>query len=137
MRLTRATSADALGFNMTSMIDIVFLLIIFFMAVSHLSRKQDAALQLIEVSEGGKKVDSSFILNVDAQQRLMLGSREVTMTEILNRLNQEIEALGGDADRLVLRVRFDRNQDSVRMNELMTQVARLGITDIQLSVNQR
>lgn len=137
MRLSRSTSAETLGFNMTSMIDIVFLLIIFFMAVSHLSRTQDASLNLVEVSSGSKKVESSFILNVDREQRILIGSREVTIDEVLNRLSEEIQNLGGDPDRLVLRVRFDRQQDSVRMNELMTQVSQLGITDIQLSVVQR
>lgn len=122
---------------MTSMIDIVFLLIIFFMAVSHLSQSRDAALKLVEVSQGGQKLDSSFVLNVDQQQRLLINSRPVSMEEILGRLQQEIERAGGDPERIVLRIRFDRQQDSLRMNELMTQVSRLGITDIQLSVNQR
>ena len=72
MRLSRSTSAETLGFNMTSMIDIVFLLIIFFMAVSHLSRTQDASLNLVEVSSGSKKVESSFINQISIVEFISL-----------------------------------------------------------------
>lgn len=136
MRLSRAAKVETLGFNMTSMIDIVFLLIIFFMAVAHLSKTQDAALQLVEVSTGGKKIESSFVLNVNADQDLLIGSRKISVAQLLERLNEEIEKVG-DPSRFVLRIRLDKKQDSVRLNELMTQVSTLGITDVQLSVNQR
>jgi len=54
MRLAARHSGNTLGFNMTAMIDIVFLLIIFFMAVSQFNRTLDSQLQLTEVTEGGK-----------------------------------------------------------------------------------
>lgn len=137
MRLSRNRWASTLGFNMTSMIDIVFLLIIFFMAVSQFNRSQDSQLTLAEIQAGGITVESSFILDIDSQQRLWIGGKMVSLPQLIQRLTQEIETSGGDPSRFVVRIRCDRNQDSVRLNEVMNQLAGIGVVDIQLAVNKK
>lgn len=122
---------------MTSMIDIVFLLIIFFMAVSQFNRKMDAQLQLAEVAEGGANVESTFIINVDAKQRLLLSGEYVSLEQLTQRVQSEIRASGRSADQLIVRIRCDRQQDSLRLNEVMERLSLLGIVEIQLAVNRR
>lgn len=137
MRLAARHSGSTLGFNMTSMIDIVFLLIIFFMAVSQFNRNLDAQLRLTEVEEGGTKVDSTFVINIDAQQRLLLGSEFLTLEQLTQRVLSEVRKSGRTAEQLVVRIRCDRQQDSSRLNELMERLSSLGIVEIQLAVNRR
>jgi len=137
MRLAARHSGGTLGFNMTSMIDIVFLLIIFFMAVSQFNRTMDAQLQLTEVREGGEALESSFIVNIDAQQRYLVGGKWVTLDQLVQTLLDEIRRSGRPADQWIVRVRCDRQQDSARLNELVQRLARVGVTDMQLSVNRQ
>jgi len=119
------------------MIDIVFLLIIFFMAVSQFNRNLDAQLRLTEVEEGGTKVDSTFVINIDAQQRLLLGGEFLTLEQLTQRVLSEVRKSGRTAEQLVVRIRCDRQQDSSRLNELMERLSSLGIVEIQLAVNRR
>ncbi len=137
MRLAARNSGTPLGFNMTAMIDIVFLLIIFFMAVSQFNRTLDAQLELAEVNEGGQTVESSFIVNIDSQQRLVVGGKLASLEQVAQMVQAEIRRSGRPAEQLIVRVRCDRHQDSTKLNEVTSRLSRLGITDIQLSVNRR
>lgn len=122
---------------MTSMIDIVFLLIIFFMAVSQFNRNLDAQLHLTEVDEGGTKVESTFVINIDAEQRLVVGGEYLSLEQLTQRVLNDIRQSGRPADQLIVRIRCDRQQDSSRLNQLMERLSRLGIVEIQLAVNRR
>ncbi|MBL8890236.1 MAG: biopolymer transporter ExbD [Planctomycetaceae bacterium] len=122
---------------MTSMIDIVFLLIIFFMAVSQFNRNMDAQLQLTEVADGGAKVESTFVINIDAKQQLLVSGEYVSLEQLTERVQNEIRTSGRPADQLIVRIRCDRQQDSLRLNEVMERLSFLGIIEIQLAVNRR
>jgi len=137
MRLAARHSGSALGFNMTSMIDIVFLLIIFFMAVSQFNRNLDAQLQLTEVDEGGTKAESTFVVNIDAEQRLVVGGEYLSLEQLTQRVLNDVRQSGRPADQLIVRIRCDRQQDSSRLNQLMERLSSLGIVEIQLAVNRR
>lgn len=137
MRLTRKQHQSALGFNMTSMIDIVFLLIIFFMAVSQISKNYQRQVELPVVLKGGQKVESEFTVNVSADRTLRIGAKELTMSQLIEEVRKEIGRRGIRPSQLVVRLRFDRNQDSSSMNELELQLGQIGITEIQLSVIQQ
>lgn len=137
MRLAARHSGSTLGFNMTSMIDIVFLLIIFFMAVSQFNRNLDAQLQLTEVDDGGTNVESTFVINIDKQQRLLVGGEYLSLEQLTQKVLSDVRQSGRSADHLVVRIRCDRQQDSTRLNELMEQLSSLGIVEIQLAVNRR
>jgi biopolymer transport protein ExbD len=137
MRLAARHSVSTLGFNMTSMVDIVFLLIIFFMAVSQFNRNADSQLLLTEVEEGGTKFESSFIINIDSKQRFLLRGEPVTLEQLTQRVQQEIRSSGRSAEQMVVRIRCDRQQDSARLNQLMERLSSLGIVEIQLAVNRR
>ncbi|MDP1560817.1 MAG: biopolymer transporter ExbD [Pirellulaceae bacterium] len=137
MRLAARHSGSTLGFNMTSMIDIVFLLIIFFMAVSQFNRNLDAQLQLTEVDDGGTKVESTFVINIDKQQRLLVGGEYLSLEQLTQKVLNDVRQSGRSPDQLVVRIRCDRQQDSTRLNELMERLSSLGIVEIQLAVNRR
>jgi biopolymer transport protein ExbD len=137
MRLAARHSGSTLGFNMTSMIDIVFLLIIFFMAVSQFNRNLDAQLQLTEVDEGGTKVESTFVINIDSQQRILVSGEYLSLDQLAQRVLNDLQQNGRTAEQLVVRIRCDRQQDSSRLNELMERLSSLGIVEIQLAVNRR
>jgi len=137
VRLAGPNSGSTLGFNMTAMIDIVFLLIIFFMAVSQFNRNLEADVRLAEIDEGGRTLETSFVINIDAQQRLVVGGKRVDLEQVTQLLLTELQRSGLPPESLVVRVRCDRHQDSSRLNQLMERLSRLGIVEIQLAVNRR
>lgn len=137
MRLTRKQHQSALGFNMTSMIDIVFLLIIFFMAVSQISKNYQRQVELPSVAIGWEKLSSEFTVNVASDQTMRIGARQVDMPQLIEKIREEIVSRNIQPSQMLVRIRFDKNQDSSRLNQLELQLGQLGVTDLQYSVIQR
>ena len=115
MRVPNNLARGSLGFNMTPMIDVVLLLIIFFLVSSHLVR-QDSQLELEELSlptaHSGQPADkhqlSRVVVNVLPDQesggRIMVGGRLMRGREL-----GELIAYGNRVGRrLEVRIRNDR-----------------------------
>ena len=96
MRIPSNVRQREFGFNMTPMIDIVFLLIIFFLVSSHLARQEARwQLELPEAGSGdlitadGKR---QIYVNLRGDQRrgttILVHGRVVTATELERRLSK-------------------------------------------------
>jgi biopolymer transport protein ExbD len=120
MQVPRHRRKSEFGFNMTPMIDVVFLLIIFFLVSSHLA-KQESQLQLpLPVAESGieAQVDNAprVVVNVRSDGSILLAGTPVTPDELQRRLGFERErraaqqptADNADGGSLQVRVRGDR-----------------------------
>ena len=74
MRLPQQHRRREVGFNMTPMIDIVFLLLIFFMTVTQASRIKEEQLELPQQEGSRDKETSSLTINIRQDgQLVMLG----------------------------------------------------------------
>ncbi|MBW3596672.1 MAG: biopolymer transporter ExbD [Planctomycetes bacterium] len=99
---------EAPSLNLTSMIDVVFLLIIFFMVGTKFTEmERKIALQVPQVNDAGALAPApeKFVVNVYSDGRLSLDREMVTLEQLSARLAQarsEYEGLGvivrGDAD---------------------------------------
>jgi biopolymer transport protein ExbD len=91
--------------NLTPLIDIVFLLLVFFMLTSHFVREEALNIEL-PVAESGEAVEADARLEVviDAQGQLLIHDHYVEMESLEQTLR---EALQGRADKVV-RIRGDR-----------------------------
>ncbi|NLE37816.1 MAG: biopolymer transporter ExbD, partial [Pirellulaceae bacterium] len=84
MRVPNNLSRGGLGFNMTPMIDVVFLLIIFFLVSSHLAR-QEVQLELdlpaavsgrqADEKEGVRRVVVNILPEARDDRRIMVGGQ--------------------------------------------------------------
>ena len=81
MRIPSHLRSGALGFNMTPMIDVVFLLIIFFLVSSHLAKQEvQMQLPLPTAESGNQRVEDDvprLTVNVLSDGTLMLSGRHV------------------------------------------------------------
>jgi biopolymer transport protein ExbD len=95
--------------NMTPMIDVTFLLIIFFLLSSHLAQQEtQLELDLPSAASGRQAVEDRrprLSVNVRPDGTIMLGSTEAKPTDIARRLSIERERLGSD---LEVRIRAAR-----------------------------
>ncbi len=120
---------------MTPMIDIVFLLIIFFMTVSQISRSIDQPLQLPDVGAGGQPPETVDItINLDAGGQLMVVGQVRSLEQLVQALTRELRQVDNQPGRLRILVRCDRDCPGRHVNELLGRLEMLGIRQVRVSV---
>ena len=135
MKLARPRRLTSTGMNMTPMIDIVFLLIIFFMTVSQISRVTEQPVRLPHVDDGGEKLQSVAItINIDRSGNYIAGGKQHSLEMLKTALSGELQRLDGDSGRLRVLVRSDRRVSGKYVNDLIEVLEPLGVRDIRISV---
>jgi biopolymer transport protein ExbD len=135
MRVPSNLSSGTLGFNMTPMIDVVFLLIIFFLVSSHLAKQEvQFPLPLPTADSGSESLDESsarLTVNVMLDGSLLLAGRQVTPDDLGRRLRDKLQDAGPN---LQVRIRSDRGAPYRYVEPIMLACARTGIWDVSFSV---
>ena len=119
---------------MTPMIDVVFLLIIFFLVSSHLA-KQENAIQL-DLPEANSGIDDqtetdSIVVNVLADGSWKVAGVTVDENKLSDNLRQRMLASNGT---LQLKIRTDENVGYQSLEPVLRSAANTGIGDIVFSV---
>ena len=118
------------------MIDIVFLLIIFFMTVSQITRVVDQPMQLPNVNIGASKsVPTTVTINVDKDGVLIVSGKRFTLDRTLGTLKNTLEQVNNDPSRVKIEIRCDRRCTGRHVNELMTGLSEIGFTNIRAAVS--
>ena len=134
MRVPRVLRSGEVGFNMTPMIDVVFLLIIFFLVSSHLA-KQEAQMELpLPVADSGEDSDDQsrrLTLNVTSDGSMLLAGRHLDRDELKQRLKQARDEHGQDVE---IRIRGDRSVPYSAISPIMLSCARTGIWKVTFGV---
>lgn len=133
MRVPQLQRNGDLGFNMTPMIDVVFLLIIFFLVSSHLAR-QEAQLALpLPIAESGAELSaaSRVIVNVTRDGRLQLAGRPVAAEQLVARL---AEARATHGELLEVKIRTDRQVAYAEVQPILLACNQAGIGNISFGV---
>ncbi len=135
MRVPQHLRSGDLGFDMTPMIDVVFLLIIFFLVSSHLAR-QEAQMELpLPFADSGVAADEiagrRLTLNVTGEGAMVLAGRPVSRDELSRRLVAAHQAAGGE---LEVRIRGNRDVPYRHIAPIMLSCARTGIWNVTIGV---
>ncbi len=122
---------------MTPMIDIVFLLIIFFMTVSQLNQNMMPMVQL-PISEIGNNSSNSaaLVLDLDASGRLKFGSAVVEQTELKGFLQLQKDRFQNDHGLPKVKVRCDAQCETQHVNYVFDQMSELGFQFVSIAVNK-
>ncbi len=135
MRLSKHRSSRSVGFNMTPMIDIVFLLIIFFMTVSQITRVTDYPLPLPRVTDGDlAPVTATVTINLDQTGAVFLGGNQLSLQDALRAVENQLSKVDNDPDRIRIQIRCDRNCECGNVNRLLKRLANLGFKQIRAAV---
>lgn len=118
---------------MTPMIDVVFLLIIFFLVSSHLAR-QDALELDLPVAESARQDDlevKKLTINVLEDGTLMMGGIELPPEQIETRVRGELDRQGKS---IAVRIRGSRNAPFGNVEPIMVACAKAGVWDVSHAV---
>ena len=109
MRAPTVPRSRTIGLNMTPMIDIVFLLIIFFLVSSHLAQQEtNVELALPAAASGAEPTDEEtprVTISLLPQGQILLSGNRLDIGQLEQRLRVENNAEQGD---LEVRIRADR-----------------------------
>ena len=143
MRVPNSYRRRPLGFNMTPMIDVVFLLIIFFLVSSHLVKQEaQMPLKLPRADSGPTANDDEgqrVIINVLADGRVLLSGNAVSRAQLQKRLAAEYAAYRRQENRddLEIRIRSDREVPYAHVEPILLACARAGIWNVTFAVYRR
>jgi biopolymer transport protein ExbD len=121
--------------NMTPMIDVVFLLIIFFLVSSHLVRQQNQwPVDLPTAAVGERAVDDErprVVVNVLPDGGLRVEGSPATPEDLVDLLRAQRSEHGGDVE---VRVRGDKATAYANVEPILTQAAKAGLWNVTLTV---
>lgn len=135
MKLSRKRAHHALSFNMTPMIDIVFLLIIFFMTVSQITRTVDHPVQLPRVVAGASESKTATVtININQKGAVIVAGKTLTLDEVAKALQSQLKKMDDDPDRIRIQIRCDRNCLSKAVNQLVNRLSKMGFKKVRCAV---
>ncbi len=134
MRAPNLLAAGSPSINMTPMIDVVFLLIIFFLVSSHLAKQENQVeLDLPTAASGLHDLDSRehVTVNILASGQWQMAGVMIDEPAARARLRQRTMQT---SQPLQLKIRTDRGVPYERIEPLLRAAAASGIGDIAFSV---
>ena len=127
-----------LRFNITPMIDVVFLLIIFFLVASYFIRsEQSREVELPVASKGQSDEISSphrLTITIEPDGHLSVGGVQMSEKQILKRIEELHEAETSDGKSPEVRIRSDRNARFGSIRTLIEHCAAHNIRSIRFAV---
>jgi len=138
MRVPANAIRRTVSFNMTPMIDVVFLLIIFFLVSSHLAQRENRIeLDLPVAAKGQEDLPSEsrrITVNVLANGTILVAGREVAVTSLAQIFG---DATKIDSDNVQIRIRGDRSVTYDKVSPIMKSAVDAGIWNVTFAVVER
>ncbi len=130
MSRNRRQVTRMIALEITPMIDVVFLLIIFFMTTAQFVAQTRAYLDLpLEAGEQEEEAaEAGLVINLTVDGDIIVASQTVTVDELSDLVNEETarqQSKGSEVTRLLIRA--DRRADSTQLNEVVSRLQTLGV----------
>jgi biopolymer transport protein ExbD len=122
--------------NLTPLIDVVFLLLIFFMVSTTFEHQSRIQIELPEATaEPSKPEDESLEILIDAQGRYFLGDQQVVNTE-LKTLKGAIRKMLGAREVMPVIIRADARTPHQAVVRALDATSQLGLVNISLATSK-
>ena len=143
MRFTRKKHQHGdFGVVVTSLLDVNFLLIMFFLMTAHFQRETHALLNLPRET-GEKEVqpdEAGLVVNLNAAGEVIVSNKTISMDELRQRVREQIDtpaldgaASGGSRMPLKLMIRADREARSEDLNRVVLLLREQGVGTIRVA----
>lgn len=122
---------------MTPMIDVVFLLIIFFLVSSHLARQESQLPLPLPMAESGEEVVENrdrVVVNLLSDGSIMFAGRKVDSDELQRRLSNEVAA---GKSNLEVRIRSDRFVAFQFVQPILLAISKARVNEVTFAVTKR
>ena len=128
--------SDEPDVNLTPLIDVVFLLLIFFMVSTTFEHQSRIQVELPEASaEPTTPEAESLEIIVDAQGRYFIGEEQVVNTQLKTLMGAITKVIGERTDMPVI-VRADANSPHQSVVTVLDATSQLGLTRISLATTK-
>jgi biopolymer transport protein ExbD len=120
---------EEVGFQLAPMIDMTFLLLVFFMVTTKITRDQMKMIIALPVAFAAKQPDDLSgrdIINVDAEGQIFAGERPLSSAQLKTYLKQRLI----DVPPLRIYVRADANTDVKIIKQIMGACAEAGAIEV-------
>lgn len=135
MIVPRAKTRGRAGINMTPMIDVVFLLVIFFLVSSHLVRQENQIELLLPAAASGEDdidlLTPRVTISVQPDGTLWLTGRTIPASSLAGRLGQ---LRGEQGDGLEVRIRAGRELTWSAVEPILLACTEAGVWNVTWSV---
>ena len=133
MKLYTAQKKHNTQINIASLIDVVFLLIIFFMAVSHITTTEAIPLDLPEADTALDVLQSTkdnLIINIDTRGRVFIESQSYSAAQ----LESLLTGLKANAADTKITIRSDRKTQWSKVRSVMSSCTMKGFSNKSVRV---
>jgi len=130
MRAPATNRGRSLRFNITPLIDIVFLLVIFFLVSTHFvnsEHREEVALPEATESDERPAAPRRLVINVLVDGALRVNGRAVTIDDVRQLIAEEVAAGTDDYE---VQIRGDRDVPYDKVEPLLLACAQQGVTRI-------
>lgn len=135
MNLRRSRSEEP-DVNLTPLIDVVFILLLFFMVSTTFQRESEINIELPEASaEPVEEREEMLELVIDAEGHYFIDEQQVVNTE-LETLKQAIQKFLGERSEIPVVIRADRMTPYESVVRAMDATAQLGLVQMSLATSQ-
>ncbi|MCX8238388.1 MAG: biopolymer transporter ExbD [Akkermansiaceae bacterium] len=133
----RDTSPPPASFQLAPMIDIVFLLLIFFLVTYQITEQEkDLEVSVPTTTEGSQeaRVANEIVVNLTSEGRITISGEVYTKDELRQKLERIVKASelanAGGADQQPVRIRADRDGKNQQLLEVLDEIQKAGIWNI-------
>ncbi len=125
--------SDNIELNLTPLIDVVFLLLIFFMVSTTFEQQSKLKIDLPQAAASAtERNKNSVVIGIDAKGQFFINDRQLVNTQLETLKTALLKTVGDDKDRqLVLRADAKTPHQSVVM--AMDAAAQLGLTRLSIA----
>jgi biopolymer transport protein ExbD len=115
------------AFQMAPMIDMVFLLLVFFMCASQLSQKQNIPMEIPTASQAvvPKERPNRWVVNLTAKGDLYSGDTSTDLDTLAEQVKARLAAVPG----LQVYIRADQACEHRHVKKVMSRLAEVGMDD--------
>jgi biopolymer transport protein ExbD len=132
----RKTHSEDPEVNLTSMIDVVFTLLIFFMVSTTFQRESQIKIELPQASgDPAEERKESLEIVIDAEGHFFIDQQQVVNTELAT-LKTAIQKYLGDQTDIPVIIRADRTTPYESVVRAMDATAQLGLVQMSLATSQ-
>lgn len=137
MKLGQRQIVQQIGFNMTPMIDVVFLLIIFFMTVSQLNQNVLPPMELpvSNVSDDGT-APAQLVLHIDSQGQLRVNNDVVQRENLDALLKQSLALTNAESQTPHARLRCAADCSTTDVNFVFDRLSKMGFESVTVAVRK-
>ena len=120
--------------NMTPMIDVTFLLLIFFMTVNQVSKANREKMPLPPLAGSQDQSDAELIINIDHDDSLIVSPNFINLNELAAMVQERIQRADGQPERVPVLVRVHRDADCRMANRVLAMLEKYKINHATVGV---